>query len=42
MSEALEHLSDEHLNHLELGLRQLLEAMQYKDEKTDLLPIPGE
>lgn len=42
MSEALEHLSDEHLNHLELGLRKLLEAMQYKDEKTGLFPIPGE
>jgi DNA-binding MarR family transcriptional regulator len=42
MSEALEHLSDEHLNHLECGLSQLLAAMQYKDEKTGLLPIPGE
>ncbi len=42
MSEALEHLSDEHLNHLQCGLSQLLEAMQYKDEKTGLLPIPGE
>ena len=42
MSEALERLSDEYLNHLELGLSQLLEAMQYKDEKTGLLPIPGE
>ncbi len=42
MSEALERLSDEHLNHLECGLGQLLEAMQYKDEKTGLLPIPGE
>lgn len=42
MSEALERLSDEYLNHLELGLSQLLEAMQYKDEKTGLLSIPGE
>jgi len=42
MSEALEHLSDEYLNHLDLGLGQLLEAMQCKDEKTGLLPIPGE
>jgi MarR family transcriptional regulator, organic hydroperoxide resistance regulator len=42
MSEALERLSDEHLNHLECGLSQLLEAMQYKDEKTGMLPIPGE
>ena len=42
MSEALEHLSDEHLNHLECGLSRLLDAMQYKDEKTGMLPIPGE
>jgi DNA-binding MarR family transcriptional regulator len=42
MSEALEHLSDEHLNSLECGLSQLLEAMQCKDEKTGLLLIPGE
>ena len=42
LPEALERLSDEHLNNLELGLRKLLEAMQFKDEKTGLLPIPGE
>ncbi|MEA3470014.1 MAG: MarR family transcriptional regulator [Thermodesulfobacteriota bacterium] len=42
MSEALERLSDEHLNHLELGLNQLLEAMQYKDKKIGMIPIPGE
>jgi len=42
MSEALERLSDEHLDHLEYGLSQLLKAMQYKDEETGLLPIPGE
>ncbi len=42
MSEALEHLSDQHLNNLASGLNHLLGAMQCKDEKTGMLPIPGE
>ncbi|MEA2116050.1 MAG: MarR family transcriptional regulator [Thermodesulfobacteriota bacterium] len=42
LSEALERLSDKHLDHLEDGLNKLIESMQVKDEKAGLLPIPGE
>ncbi len=42
MSEALERLSDSHLNHLEDGLNQLIEAMHCKDDKTGMIPIPSE
>jgi DNA-binding MarR family transcriptional regulator len=42
LSDALEHLSDENLEHLEEGLNRLLDAMKIKDEKDGLVPIPGE
>lgn len=42
LSEALERLSDKHLDHLEDGLNKLIESMQVKDEKAALIPIPGE
>lgn len=48
LSMALEHLSDNHLTHLEEGLNQLVEVMQVKDEDAAMLPIstsypnPGE
>ena len=41
LSDALEHLSDENLQHLEEGLNRLLDAMKIKDEKDGLVPIPG-
>lgn len=41
LSDALEHLSDDHLVHLEEGLSQLLDAMKVKDEKAAMIPIPG-
>ena len=42
LSEALERLSDAHLNHLEVGLEQLIEAMHCKNDKAGMIPIPGE
>jgi DNA-binding MarR family transcriptional regulator len=42
LSDALEHLSDENLMHLEKGLNRLIDAMKIKDEQDGLVPIPGE
>ncbi|BCO08722.1 hypothetical protein GF1_10980 [Desulfolithobacter dissulfuricans] len=42
LSDALEHLSDDNLIHLEEGLNKLIDAMKVKDEKAGLVPIPGE
>jgi len=42
LSDALEQLSDESLQHLEDGLNTLIDAMKIKDEKDGLVPIPGE
>jgi DNA-binding MarR family transcriptional regulator len=39
LSMALEHLSDNHLSHLEEGLNQLIQAMQVKDKEAGMLPI---
>lgn len=42
LSEALERLGDDNLDHLEDSLEKLIESMQGKDEKAGLIPIPGE
>lgn len=42
LSEALEHISDSHLQNLEKGLTKLIEAMQVKDKEDGLKPLPGE
>ncbi len=42
LSQALECLGDDHLAHLDNGLRKLIQSMHGKDEKDGLIPIPGE
>ncbi len=42
LSGALEKLSDEHLNLLEKGLAELVQALDDRDDSAAMIPIPGE
>jgi DNA-binding MarR family transcriptional regulator len=40
VSSTLQKLSEEQLEHLELGLKSFIDVLHYEDEKAGLIPIP--